>query len=79
MFWALEATPQAEPAIEGTGSRHRETRVAEVRRSGPSGNFWYAVELASKLRRGQVLAVVWWKTSIAIYRDDAGTVSADRL
>jgi phenylpropionate dioxygenase-like ring-hydroxylating dioxygenase large terminal subunit len=50
--------------------------VAEVRRSGPSGNFWYAVEFANRLRRGQVKAVVWWKTSIALYRDAAGKPSA---
>jgi len=50
--------------------------VAEVRRSGPSGNFWYAVEFGKKLRPGQVSAVVWWKTSIALYRDDAGKLSA---
>ena len=76
MFLALEAPPHAEPVSHGTGAGRRETRVAEVRRSGPSGNFWYAVELASKLRRGHVQAVVWWKSAIAVYRDDAGNVSA---
>ena len=77
MFWALEATPPTETATGVVGpTGRRESRVAEVRRSGPSGNFWYAVELASKLRPGQVLAVVWWKNAIALYRDDAGKVSA---
>jgi len=60
----------------GSGPGRRESRVAEVRRSGPSGNFWYAVELGTKLRRGQVIAVTWWKQAIALYRDDAGDVSA---
>jgi 4beta-methylsterol monooxygenase len=72
----LEATPHAEPITNGGGPGRRESRVAEVRRSGPSGNFWYAVEFANKLRRGQVVAVVWWKASIALYRDDTGKVSA---
>jgi phenylpropionate dioxygenase-like ring-hydroxylating dioxygenase large terminal subunit len=76
MVLALEALPPSETLTGATGPGRRESRVAEVRRSGPSGNFWYAVELASKLKRGQVVAVVWWKTSIAIYRDDAGNVSA---
>src|SRR4051794_16501588 len=76
MFSALEATPQTETAPGAAGPGRRESRVAEVRRSGPSGNFWYAVELAGKLRRGQVLAVVWWKNAIALYRDDTGNVSA---
>jgi phenylpropionate dioxygenase-like ring-hydroxylating dioxygenase large terminal subunit len=72
----LETSSQAETTTGATGPGRRETRVAEVRRSGPSGNFWYAVELANKLARGQVLEVVWWKTSIALYRDDSGRVSA---
>ena len=76
MVLALEAIPPPETLTGAAGPGRRESRVAEVRRSGPSGNFWYAVELASKLARGQVVAVVWWKTSIAIYRDDAGKVSA---
>ena len=67
---------ETETATTNAGSGRRESRVAEVRRSGPSGNFWYAVEFANKLARGQVLEVVWWKTSIALYRDEAGAVSA---
>jgi len=76
MLLALEATPHVEPVSNAAGPGRRETRVAEVRRSGPSGNFWYAVELSSKLRRGHVQAVTWWKSAIALYRDDAGNVSA---
>ena len=67
---SLEAPPEADSVASGAG--HRETRVAEVRRAGPSGNYWYAVEFAKNVRNGQVVEVVWWKSSIALYRDDSG-------
>ncbi len=67
---------ETETGTTGAASGRRESRVAEVRRSGPSGNFWYAVEFANNVARGQVLEIVWWKTSIALYRDESGTVSA---
>src|SRR6187551_1681572 len=58
------------------GAARRETRVAEVRQCGLSGNYWYAVELSKNVRKGQVVEVTWWKTSIAVYRDESGSVSA---
>ncbi|HET7543066.1 MAG TPA: aromatic ring-hydroxylating dioxygenase subunit alpha [Polyangiaceae bacterium] len=67
---------ETETGTPSAASGRRESRVAEVRRSGPSGNFWYAVEYSNKLARGQVLEVVWWKSSIALFRDQAGAVSA---
>jgi 4beta-methylsterol monooxygenase len=54
----------------------RETRVAEVRRAGPSGNYWYAVEFGKNVRASHVVQVIWWKTSIAVYRDASGKLSA---
>jgi 4beta-methylsterol monooxygenase len=67
------AHPAAGPG--GVAGR-RETRVAEVRRSGASGNYWYAVEFSKKVRPSQVIEVTWWKNSIAVYRDASGTLSA---
>ena len=43
---------------DNAGARLRETRTAEVRHAGPSGNYWYAVEFANALRPGQVIGVV---------------------
>ncbi|HEY6078196.1 MAG TPA: Rieske 2Fe-2S domain-containing protein [Polyangiaceae bacterium] len=57
-------------------AERRETRVAEVRQCGLSGNYWYAVELSKNVSKGQVVEVKWWKTSIAVYRDESGSVSA---
>lgn len=48
----------------------------KTRRAGPSGNYWYAVELEGNLRPGQVREVVFWGTSIALYRGGGGVVSA---
>ena len=47
-----------------------------MRHSGPSGNHWYAVALGKNVRPGQVVEVVWWKTSIALYRSESGQLSA---
>ncbi len=63
-------------ASSSPGAGRRESRVAEVRHAGPSGNYWYAVEYEKNVRSGQVVEVKWWKTSIAVYRDEAGRLSA---
>lgn len=62
------------PAEEAT--RRRPTRVAEVRRTGPSGNYWYAVELERNLKPAQVREVRFWGESIALYRDEHGQLHA---
>lgn len=49
---------------------------ARARLAGPSGNFWYAVEVDSKLGKEEVLPVVFWKTDIALWRDAEGKVHA---
>jgi phenylpropionate dioxygenase-like ring-hydroxylating dioxygenase large terminal subunit len=41
-----------------------------------SGNYWYAVEQERNLKRGEVVEVVFWKTSIALYRGEDGGVRA---
>jgi len=65
-----ESKPNGDAVAPGAG--RRESRVAEVRNSGASGNYWYAVELAKNVRPGQVVQVVWWKTEIALFRDHSG-------
>lgn len=49
---------------------------AKTRRAGPNGNYWYAVELAENVKAGQVQEVVFWGTSIALYRGHGGEIFA---
>jgi len=51
-------------------------RAQEVRRVGPSGNYWYAVELEKELARGEIKEVRFWGESIALYRGEDGEVRA---
>lgn len=51
-------------------------RAQLVRRVGPSGDYWYAVESDAALRRGQIKEVRFWGESIALYRGDDGVVRA---
>jgi hypothetical protein len=39
-------------------------------------DYWYAVEYDSKVRRGQIVEVKFWHTSIALYRDSNGQLQA---
>ncbi len=61
---ALNATPQEMP-------RRRQARTA-----GPSGNYWYAVELERNLKPGEVRKVRFWKQDIALYRTADGSLHA---
>ncbi len=54
----------------------KERRHNLVRKIGMSGNYWYAVEQESNLKRGQAIEVTFWKTSIALYRGQDGSVRA---
>ncbi|KNC52362.1 Rieske domain-containing protein, variant [Thecamonas trahens ATCC 50062] len=49
---------------------------AKARLAGPSGNFWYAVEVDANVKNEEVVAAVFWKTSIAIWRDANGKLHA---
>ena len=53
-----------------------ESRREQVRKVGQSGNYWYAMELSSKLKKGKSLEVMFWKSPIALYRGEDGTVRA---
>lgn len=54
----------------------KESRREKTRKIGQSGNYWYAVELSKKLKKGKSLEVVFWKSSIAIFRGKDGKVRA---
>ena len=52
-------------------SRREQTRLV-----GQNGNYWFAVELDKELKPEQSKEVIFWKTSIALYRGKDGTVRA---
>ena len=48
----------------------------KVRAAGMDPNYWYAVAKSDELRRGHIEEVVFWGTSVAVYRDDLGQARA---
>jgi 4beta-methylsterol monooxygenase len=48
----------------------------KVRAAGLDPNHWYAVEHDRALAKSQVIEVKFWGTSVAVFRDDKGTVHA---
>src|SRR4030095_3481917 len=54
----------------------KEPRSQKVRKAGPNGNYWYAVELEQNLRRGKVKEVCFWNQSIALFRGEDGVARA---
>ncbi len=57
---------------QSTSETHRE----RVRAAGLSGDYWYPAEWSHRLERGQVKEIVFWKQSIAVFRDAQGAVHA---
>ena len=53
-----------------------ENRARRVRTAGPSGNYWYAVELEKNVNPGQVVGVEFWGERIALYRTRTGRLHA---
>ena len=48
----------------------------QVREVGINGNYWYAVAWAKDLRVGQILPVMIWSQSVALFRDRQGHINA---
>ncbi len=48
----------------------------KVRATGMDPNYWYVVEQVSSIKPGAVTEVVFWKQSIALYRDEDGSFHA---
>ncbi len=57
-------------------TKRRESLRERVRQLGQSGNYWYAVELSKNLKKGKSTEVIFWKTSIALFRGEDGIVRA---
>ncbi len=48
----------------------------KVRSAGLDPNYWYAVEYDRVVKKSQVIEVKFWGTSVAVYRDDRGSLHA---
>jgi len=52
------------------------SRRAKARKCGLSGNYWYPIELDCNIKSSQIRAVVFWKTSICLWRGANGNLFA---
>lgn len=59
------------PTFEEAQNRRQKARAA-----GMNPDYWYPVEWDKNVKRGQVVEVVFWKQSIALYRGEDGQLSA---
>jgi 4beta-methylsterol monooxygenase len=59
------------PSFQEAKNKRQKARAA-----GLDPNHWYAVEQAHSLGMGSVIAVRFWGTQVAVYRDDRGVVHA---
>lgn len=48
------------------------TRRTKARAAGMNPNYWYACEQVANLRRGSAKEIIFWKRSIALFRDEKG-------
>src|SRR5688572_1067123 len=55
---------------------HARNKRQKVRGAGLDPNYWYAAAESRELGREQIREVVFWKMSVAIYRDRYGQVHA---
>jgi hypothetical protein len=51
-------------------------RRQKVRSAGLHPDYWYAIEYDRAIKPGQVLEIIFWKTSIALYRGQDGQLHA---
>jgi phenylpropionate dioxygenase-like ring-hydroxylating dioxygenase large terminal subunit len=59
------------PSFEDAKNKRQKVRAA-----GLDPNHWYAVEHGRAVKKNQVIEVTFWGTSVAVFRDDRGTVHA---
>jgi hypothetical protein len=72
-------TTRTQPHTNGTTPpcfEEATTRRQKVRAAGLSPDYWYAVEYDRAIKRGQVVEVRFWNTSIALYRGQDGRLRA---
>ena len=71
-----ELTAQALVAKELTTALKSQTVQNKIREVGINPNHWYPVGWASQFRAGNIVPVVVWQQSIAVYRDAEGDLHA---
>jgi 4beta-methylsterol monooxygenase len=59
------------PSFENAKNKRQKVRAA-----GLDPNYWYAVEYDRTIKNNQVVEVVFWGSSVALFRDDRGTLHA---
>ncbi|MAQ14718.1 MAG: ring-hydroxylating oxygenase subunit alpha [Sandaracinus sp.] len=67
--------PYADKAPPPSFTEARNSRQ-KVRAAGMNPNYWYAVELDKNVGKEEVVEVVFWKRSIALFRDVHGELHA---
>lgn len=68
--------PDSSETSRAEARQRRLPRAQEVRRVGPSGNYWYAAELSKNLKVGAIVEVKFWGQSIALFRGVDGKARA---
>jgi len=58
------------------GFNAAQTLRQQARAAGLDPNYWYAVEEADRIKPGSVVEIVFWKHSIALFRNEAGEFEA---
>src|SRR5260370_19596805 len=66
-----EQTNGCPPSFAEARTQRQKARVA-----GLHPDYWYPVEYDHALRRGKVIEVLFWNTSIALYRGNDGQLNA---
>ncbi|MCY4300231.1 MAG: Rieske 2Fe-2S domain-containing protein [Aestuariivita sp.] len=67
----MHATIQPPPNFEEAQSLRQQSRAA-----GMDPNYWYAVEEVNRMKPGSVTEIIFWKTSIALFRGEDGEFQA---
>jgi len=65
-----------EPKAAAPGFLEATNRRQKVRAAGLDPNHWYPVEHDSAIAKGRVVEVVFWRESVAVFRDDEGRLHA---
>ena len=64
-------TSKVPPNFEAARNSRQKSRSA-----GLDPNYWYAVEYDSAVKKGKIVEVVFWNSSIALYRGEDGKLAA---
>ena len=65
-FPVKELTPDCK---SNSNSKLTNSKLKKLRKAGLNPNYWYAFEYERAVKKGDVLEVKFWNTSIALFRD----------